>query len=46
MIQEFVLSHHLRGIDRIVPMGSAMDIGLIWDGYDLINVLSRVVSVI
>jgi hypothetical protein len=41
VIKEFVMRYQLRGIDRIVPIGSAMDIGLIWDGYDLINMLSR-----
>jgi hypothetical protein len=45
-LREFVMRHHLRGIDRIVPIGSAMDIGVIWDGYDLINMLSRIVSVL
>jgi hypothetical protein len=44
-IKEFTIEHRLRGIDRIVPIGSAMDIGLHWDGYDLINVLSRVIAV-
>lgn len=29
-----------KGIDRIVPVGSAMDFSLIWDGYDLIAELS------
>lgn len=42
-LREFVLSRGLRGIDRIVPVGAAMDIGVIWDGYDIINMLSRVV---
>jgi hypothetical protein len=44
-IREFILQNRLRGIDRVVPVGSSMDIGLIWDGYDLINLLSRVISV-
>ena len=34
---------HLRGIDRIVPIGKAMDIGVFWDGHDLIRELSRCV---
>ncbi len=34
-----------KGVDRIVPVGKAMDIDLIWDGYDLITSLSRIVSV-
>lgn len=41
LLREFVLSHHLRGIDRIVPVGKAMDIGVFWDGYDLVRMLSR-----
>ena len=32
------------GIDRIVPIGSALDIGLVWDGYDMIYTLSKVVD--
>jgi hypothetical protein len=40
-IKSFVIKNKQRGIDRIVPIGSAMDIGLLWDGYDLVNILSR-----
>lgn len=40
-----IVEHHLRGIDRIVPIGQAMDVGVVWDGYDLIRTLSRVVNV-
>jgi len=32
-----------RGIDRVVPMGKTAEFSLIWDGYDLIKTLSRVV---
>ncbi len=32
------------GIDRIVPIGLALDIGLIWDGYDMIYTLSKVID--
>lgn len=38
-----LVSAHLRGIDRIVPIGKAMDIGVFWDGHDLIRELSRCV---
>lgn len=41
---DFVISHRLAGIDRVVPVGQALDMGLIWDGYDLIAQLSRVVA--
>jgi hypothetical protein len=40
-IRAFLLKYRLRGIDRIVLVGSATDIGLVWDGYDLINMLTR-----
>ncbi len=40
-----IIAHHLRGIDRIVPIGQAMNIDAIWDGCDLIRTLSRVVQV-
>ena len=34
------------GIDRIVPIGRTMEFSLVWDGYDLINTLSRRVEII
>lgn len=43
-IQDFVVKNHLRGIDRIVPIGNALDIGVIWDGYDIVRMLSRIVN--
>lgn len=36
--------HHVRGIDRVVQVGSALEIGPIWDGHDTVRVLSRVIS--
>ncbi|MDR1045155.1 MAG: acyl-CoA reductase [Candidatus Adiutrix sp.] len=44
IIRDFVLDEGLTGIDRIVPVGSAMDIGLIWDGFDLIRSFSRLID--
>ena len=32
------------GVDRIVPVGSALDIGIVWDGYDMIYTLSKIVD--
>ena len=29
---------------RIVNIGDALDIGVIWDGYDIVKTLSRIVS--
>lgn len=42
--QDAVVAACLRGIDRIVPVGKAMDIGVFWDGHDLVRELSRVVA--
>jgi hypothetical protein len=43
-IASFVTGGGLAGIDRIVPVGAALDIGVIWDGCDIISALSRIVS--
>ena len=40
-IQEFVLNHGIRGVDRIVPVGKTMDLTFKWDGYDMIQNMSR-----
>ncbi|MCR4817537.1 MAG: hypothetical protein K5841_01105 [Fretibacterium sp.] len=45
-LREIVIGNRLRGIDRIVPIGRAMDIGVIWDGFDLIRSLSRIVNAV
>ncbi|MCB1886724.1 MAG: hypothetical protein KDH20_03855 [Rhodocyclaceae bacterium] len=43
-LTERILSLGLPGIDRVVPVGKALDIGVIWDGHDLIRALSRIVA--
>ncbi len=43
-VRDFVIEHGLRGVDRIVPVGYTADMGLIWDGYDWIRSLSRIVA--
>lgn len=44
LLQEIIWSGR-QGIDRIVPVGKAMDIGVYWDGYDIIGTLSRKIIV-
>lgn len=44
-LREELIAANVRGIDRIVPVGKAMDIDVIWDGHDLVRELSRIVSV-
>ena len=43
-INEFIKNNRLLGIDRLVPIGRAFDIGPVWDGYDVIRSLSRIIS--
>ena len=44
-LKDFIIKNKLQGIDRIVPVGQALDIGFYWDGYDINNVLTRVVDI-
>jgi len=44
-LSEFVISNRLRGIDRIVPVGNALDIDVIWDGHDVLKELTRIIDV-
>lgn len=44
-LRQQIVEANLRGIDRIVPFGKAMDIGAVWDGCDLVRTLSRIVMV-
>ena len=38
-----VIENGLSGIDRIVPVGKTADFALVWDGYDLVEGMSRIV---
>lgn len=38
------LSHCLVGIDRVVPIGTALDFNTVWDGVDLVRAFSRDVA--
>lgn len=42
----FVRSNKVYGIDRIVPIGETTAFSFIWDGYNLIDIFSRIQSVI
>lgn len=44
-LREELIAANVRGIDRIVPVGKAMDIDVIWDGHDLVRELSRIISI-
>ncbi len=40
-----LLKSGIRGIDRVVPIGKSMDFDLIWDGFNLYERLTRVISI-
>jgi len=44
ILQRFIIKSGLYGIDRIAPIGKTADMGLIWDGYDLIWSESRIIK--
>jgi len=46
ILVDFVKRNKISGIDRIVPIGSALDISIIWDGYDLVRTLSRIIEIL
>lgn len=44
ILNKMVVVNGFLGIDRIVPIGRAFDIGPVWDGHDIIYTLSKVIS--
>ncbi len=36
----------IKGVDRVVPIGQTMNYDLIWDGYDLIGQMTRLIKII
>ena len=41
-----LLHSGIKGIDRVVPIGKTMDFDLIWDGYNLVEQLTRRIQLI
>ena len=46
IIFQFLKNLNSNSIDRVVPIGKALDIGFVWDGHDIIRKLSRKVNII
>lgn len=42
-IRDMVFAHGVRGVDRIVSLGKTMDLMFYWDGYDMVETMSRYV---
>ncbi len=43
-LKTWVVQNGVRGIDRIVPIGKALNIDTVWDGYDIVGILSRIID--
>ncbi len=41
----YLNKNKVRGIDRIVPIGRSMDMNFYWDGFDLKNILTKVIEI-
>ncbi|MEO8173372.1 MAG: hypothetical protein ABI581_09825, partial [Sediminibacterium sp.] len=42
----FIKDNAPSGIDRMVPIGRTADFSLVWDGFELINTLTRSIEII
>ena len=40
-----LLRSGIRGVDRIVPIGHTMDFDLVWDGYNLLDSMTRKITI-
>ncbi len=40
-IMDFINKGNFKGVDRVVPIGKALEFDFTWDGYDLISTMSR-----
>ncbi len=42
---DMVKQYGTRGVDRIVELGKTMELSFRWDGYDMIETMSRIVQI-
>lgn len=42
-IRDLVYRNGVRGVDRIVSLGKTMELSFKWDGYDMIETMSRII---
>lgn len=43
-MKDIVMNYGTKGVDRIVEVGKTMELSFIWDGYDMIETMSRIVN--
>ena len=45
-LENLIIKNNVLGVDRIIPVGKALDMGFTWDGYNIEKKLSRVIEII
>ena len=43
-IYNLAVNYGVRGVDRIVPLGKTMELEFYWDGYQMIDTMSRYID--
>lgn len=43
-VRQLVFDNGVRGVDRIVPLGGTMELSFIWDGFKMVESMSRYVA--
>lgn len=46
ILKDLLVDNRINGVDRIVPIGKTTEFALTWDGYNLIETLSRELSIL
>ncbi len=44
-IRDFIARTKPEGLDRVVPVGRALDMDVVWDGYDILAALTRIIEI-
>jgi len=42
--RDYLLKNKIKGVDRVVPLGRAMEMNYLWDGYNLLRTLTRIID--
>ena len=42
-VRDLVLAKGVRGVDRVVPLGGTMELSFVWDGFKMVESMSRYV---
>ena len=44
-IKRIIIENGVKGADRVVPIGQTMELTLVWDGFDLVDTMSRIINI-